>query len=422
MEAKKVIFVLFISSLPGIGLAVELDSLLLRSNRELNAGRIAEARTLADEALQQAQRTGSRTDVARATYHLANTFQASENYESAAPLYESVVREADILRDSLLLSKALTRYGLMRINMKQYNLGEGNITYAIKIVEALRDTLSLSYCHQYMGTSKIWQEKPGEALPHYKRALECALRYDDMTLIAGCYQNLGQAYAEMSLFDSASFYTEKAIRLCLKLRDEYYIHQCYKNLMYIYDNQKAVDSVLHTELEYFNTLQQAGFLVDDDMLEPLAYLTESILESYDNIRTRLHDMEDKLQTYTYMLYALAVVIILLSAALVMVIRKKRPGYTSDEAGQLPAGVNSTLEARIQPLLNQKNKMLAPCYALLAAGYTISRIADIMNRDRTTVSHWVKEISTILGIPPEELRADALKYAVCVDEMMSRDAA
>lgn len=422
MEAKKAVFGLFISILSGIGQAAELDSLLLRSNRELNAGRVAEAKTLADEALHMAEHAEDRSGIARATYHLANAFQASENYESAVPLYESVVREADIMRDSLLLSKALTRYGLMRINMKQYNLGEGNITYAIKIVEALRDTLSLSYCHQYMGASKMLQERPEEAVTHYDRALKYALLFDDMTLIAGCYQNLGQVYAEINQFDSASLYTGKAIRLCLKLRDEHYIHQCYKNLMYIYDNQQAIDSVLHTELEYFNTLQQAGFLVDQDMLEPLAYLTESILESYDNIRTRLHDMEDKLRAYTYVLYALAVLTLILAAALVAVIRKNRTGRTADEAGQIPMAVNGTLEARIQPLLGQKNKMLAPCYALLAAGYTITRIADIMNRDRTTVSHWVKEISTILGIPPEELRADALKYAVCVDEVMNRDAA
>jgi len=421
MEGKKAILLLAISGLSYMARASGQDSLLARSNRELNAGRLHEAKVLADEALRHAERSGDRMALARASYHLANAFQASGNFQGAAPLYDRVVREADISQDSLLLSEALTRYGVMKIKMRRYHEGEANIMYAIHIAQALHDTTALAYCYQHLGNSSYAQDQWEDALNFYQKSLGFARSKHLTTVVAACLQNIGQAYEGMGRVREAKAFTKRSLAIRIARGDEYYIHQCYKNLLYIHYNQQAMDSVMQTELAYFGTLERQGMEVNDHMLEPLAYLTESILESYDTLRSQLHAMEQQLQTYSYLLLALGILILVLSGVLVVALRKAKRARAMLETDQPAFVVNSTLGDRIKPLLKQKNKMLAPCYALLAAGYNVTRIADILNRDRTTVSHWVREIANTLGLTLEELRNDALKHGVCVEETVNGEA-
>lgn len=418
VESGKTVFALIIlSSLSLVASASRFDSLQSAAAVALNNGRVQEAKQWAFEALEIAEATNVRADLALANYRLANCFQASQYFESAVPLYEKAIQLADVAGERSLLARAFTTYGVMKIKMGHFEEGEANVNYALSVAQEQGDAQAIAACHEHLGQSRYYQGRLEEALQSFSTGLELARQLKDQTLLATCFQNIGQVHLDKGAFGLAEEFTDQALDVSLELEEEYHINKCYKNLTYIHLAQGRLADAIQAQVDFYTTLDQHALQVDGEMN---AHQVEIMKEA-----SRLfHAFEDRSQTMSRWLYLLGALCVILGGVVLWFWHsgQRKVHYVQDMLEATRAELDnlrksmvhnepepSSLAKRIRPLLHHTNPMLVPCYTMLAANASITDISTSLHRSRKRVYDYMKEIAEALGIDEEEVRNDALKH-------------
>lgn len=418
VESGKTVFVLIIlSGLLQCAFASRFDSLQLSSAEALNRGRLQDAKQFAFEAMELAEDSGDRVEIALANYRLANCFQASEYFESAAPLYEKAIQLADVSGDSALLTKVFTTYGVMQVKMGQFERGRQNIGSALKLANIMADSHALAVCELNLAQSHYWQDSLALAAQHFRQALLLAQRQSDLSLRAACHQNLGQAEADLGRYPQALENTNKALAISLQLNETYHVNKCYKNITHIHLAQGDVEAALQAQVDFYETLETNRLEVGPEMNAHQADIMRQSLESVRELRKHL----SRHRRLIYGLLSFALIVVA-GAAMSWYRGRRNLRHLRNELEGLRMKMESygrkdvngfeppaSLASRIQPLLEHQNPLLAPCYTMLAANVSITRISEALHRSRRRVHQYVKDIAVALNIPEDEVKKDALKH-------------
>lgn len=403
MGKEKIAFAWFISAFCSIAQASDCDSLVVRSTRELNRQNVDEAKALADRALHLAKEADDRHCIALASYALANTFQASENYLGATDLYTFVIKEADILKDSFLLADALTRFGVMRMSMKQYPEAEANIQYGIKIANRLGDTRVLCTSHIHLGLTKYNQDQYNEALALFLMALKYATQLRDTLYMAASYQNIGATYEMLKDYGNAKEYTDKALELSIREKDQYYVNKCYKNLTFINLHQKQLLQALETQLSFYSTLKGTNLLVEQeniqhqvDIIHEMIALYHETLEKQQILEKELEDTRASSRSAYNIVSALSLLLLVVGGYTVVREIKLRRTEQVSQPTEEPIEKLS-LKDHLKPLLEKDDKELMRTYLYRVTGWRVKDIAELMNISSSAISQRIITIQQLLNV-------------------------
>lgn len=406
MVNVKVLLLLIITNASAfVSNARVIDSLFAQSDALLKAGELEKANAVAYNALQLAEDSGNRSDLAWASFRLANVLQEMRIYDGAFSLYETAIKWAGVLRNDSLLARTYLYFGGMKIRMTRYSEGELNIHRSIEIATDLKDAHTLASCNLHLGISKFEQKLFDEAIEYYKKSLEEAIRMNNETLISVCYHNMGITYRELNEIDKALEYSKKALAIRIKRNEGRIINDYFRDLLYLEVDTFSIEDALAMNAVFFKTLDLKEIPLYPDILEPQAYIQEQILIGVIKNRHELETTRKRKQLFSFLAYGFGLLLVTFGILFLYWKRKVRKHIKQIEARG--TYVTGTLGERIQPLIQTNNSLYVECYTLLAAGLNITQVATYLKRDRKTIYAYINDIGEILRV--EDVKADALKY-------------
>ena len=359
--------------------------------------------------------------LAETCFQLAKTFHLSDNFDNAASYYEKAMELADVHRDSVLLSKVLTSYGILRIRNGLNEDGERNILKAIEIAKRTRDLETEANCYGHLGESKYFLGEYASSIEHYRKSAELADELGITTLLSACYNNIGQCYAELGRYREAETYIRQAIAWRVHDRQERYINEYFTNLAYLHIREGDARKTLQVQIDHFALLSDSALGLDAAALEPQHYIHEQLLDMHHTAEAALaeaqYEASGKAGSATRWKYT-ALLLLLPVAGLGWLAYRQRSRRTDTQPlsgrGRGKSATPSLSEAvtrfntLMQQLQDHHNPVLPMCFMFMSYGYSYADIGRAIARDASRVTRYVSDMADVLGMTRNEVRDEAVR--------------
>ncbi len=141
----------------------------------------------------------------------------------------TAIKEAEKLKDSLLLAEAITTLGIAHDYAGNYDIAMENFIRSLNIFESLQDDKGIAHVLNNIGSVYFYQKDFEKAVQYWERALVIKRKSNKPKELAGTLNNLAVAYVRLEKFDEAFKYYEQVIAINIELKN-------FKNLAAAYNN------------------------------------------------------------------------------------------------------------------------------------------------------------------------------------------
>jgi len=344
--------------------------------------------------MHRAQVSGDDSLEAAASYWIANAFQESGNYSVASSYYQRTIEKADLRGLTSLHARALSTYGAMLATINEINLAKTNIELSLKLASEMKDLQLMAGNQIHLSHLAFMKSDFAGQMESAAIALTLGRQIKDTLLIAMAHMNMGSAAYSSGNYDSADKHLRAAAQYFLAVGNNDKFALAYTDLIHL-TRDRGLSFNWKEELAAFEEI-----LNEREVDIPDKYFTD-LIDMFREENARLES--DKTLLFGTMLIGSTILVIII-LWLIRYVAKR---------GNTNVNIEITLEDRIRPLYGPKDNMLVVTYALLASGMSVSKIAETVHKDRTTVYHWIKEIELKLGV--DDAKEDARKHGFCLSK-------
>lgn len=215
---------------------------------------------------------------------MLTNFASSYLYEGetdSALIYTEKAKERSVAdKDTAMLIENLNQLGTLYRRKKRPELCISNFEEAIKLCEAQKNFRTAAFIYGNIATAYSDWERPTEAIPFSKKALEYALKMKNPQLEGICYVNLGAIQCNIeSLREEGIATVKKAVPLLVKVNNKRRLCEAYVYLADAYRRGGNLD----VAVEYLN------------LLEKLSGELKTDVERYRYYRVKAPVLQDKQQ-------------------------------------------------------------------------------------------------------------------------------
>lgn len=215
--------------------------------------------------------------------NLASVYESIGKYDKSITLYYKGLKYAEMLNDSILISRISNNIGFM---YKQINDLDNALKFyqkSLKIKENLNDSSGIAIILNNIAQVYLIKREEEKAEWCFLRSNKISQLINNSEMIALTAANLGKTYTNTLEFDKAKTYLWKALNLYEQLEKEAEVGNVYldiANLFFnIYANSKKF-SYLDSALIYLNKSELIGIKLKDNKL--LLHVYKLISEVYNS--------------------------------------------------------------------------------------------------------------------------------------------
>ncbi len=194
---------------------------------------------------------------------IGETFTLSTTYSQIAWLwiYQNELEKTKIHLDSAYaLSKqynnikekirTLSRYGILHLNLKEYQIAEKYHLNAIKLADSIKDDRSIVITNANYSDFLRRQDRLEESIPYLKKSMEMHKKANNQIGLESCYYALGITYRKLGQPKKAIKALNRAITMSKELKNKSLIHSRYYQLGKIYEQLKDYKNAYLTQNDY----------------------------------------------------------------------------------------------------------------------------------------------------------------------------
>lgn len=387
------------------------NDLVTQIKQAVAVGQLDSAKSLAFELLKKSQSTQNDSLEAAAYYWIGNTFHESENHSVASTYYQRAIEIADLHNFVSLHARTLTAYGWMLASVNEVSLAQSNIDLSIKLASEIEDEVLIAANYMHLSYIGFVRNDFESELKYAALALDIGRRLQDTNLIARAYQNMGSATYSMENYEIAEEYLRASAEYYLKVGNHDKFCLVYLDLMRLTIDRGWPHDWHEVFAEFKNTVAAKGVAVPEKYLWEVSEMQERDVATLQNDNLWLRGIGI---TVSLVLAAFVVWFIIFAS------RQKK--ITAN------LKIEVSFKDSVAPLYNRKDNNLIITYVLVAFGFSQRRIAAALNKDRSTIAHWVTEIKTLLGVDDIETHvknkhyrsSDILEAITELDNPVTRD--
>lgn len=204
--------------------------------------RLEECRQLADEALQIAEKNGSKNLIGLANLLIGINFKDKEDYQKAQSYLLIALRNIDA-NDKKALGNANSYMGFIQEQMKSYDKAISYHRTALKLRAAVAEKMtSNSYLRIAGCFSNL--KKYDSAYFYFYKGIAISKKYNNARSLSGLYNNIGITYNAEKKYDSALVYYNKGLGVVMDMNDSVYIAGALINIGSVYIELKNTDKAI----------------------------------------------------------------------------------------------------------------------------------------------------------------------------------
>ena len=186
-----------------------------------------------------------------------------EGETDSALIYTEKAKERSVAdKDTAMLIENLNQLGTLYRRKKHLELCISNFEEAIRLCEAQKNFRTAAFIYGNIATAYSDWDRPAEAIPFSKKALEYALKMKNPQMEGVCYINLGAILCNIeSLREEGIVMVKKAIPLLIEVNNKRRLCEAY---VYLTDAYRRGGN-LNAAVEYLNLLEKLSSELKTDV-------------------------------------------------------------------------------------------------------------------------------------------------------------
>ena len=163
-----------------------------------------------DRSIEFYDQKGNNKQISVLQNYIGHIYRGLGDKEKAVEYFTWSKANATAAKDSSGISTAIWSMGILYLEDEAtFNRGIEKFLESIDILEAIEDTVGLGISYLGVGQSYLEKDKPEQALPFLKKAMELGNDNEFPTL----YNEIGNAYLKMNQYQSAKEFYQKVLDL-----------------------------------------------------------------------------------------------------------------------------------------------------------------------------------------------------------------
>ncbi|MTI86753.1 MAG: tetratricopeptide repeat protein [Balneolaceae bacterium] len=152
--------------------------------------------------------------------------------------------------NSITQANAFNNYGLVKMEMNQYDSALYYVNRSLSIKKNQHDTLGIGYSYGYLGDIHLHLKNYDTAINYLKNAYKLKSLYQDSTGMSIDYQNLGEAYFQKQDYEAAIPYLRASAKMAFAVKYPLRAEFSYKTLSDAFEEMGRYDSALHHQEKF----------------------------------------------------------------------------------------------------------------------------------------------------------------------------
>lgn len=215
--------------------------------------------------------------------NLASVYESIGKYDKSITLYYKGLKYAEMLNDSVLISRISNNLGFMYKHINDYVNALKFYQNSLKIKEKLKDSIGIAIILNNIGQVYLIKREDKKAEWYFLKSNKISQLNNNTEMIALTASNLGKTYTNLLEFDKAKSYLWKSLNLYKELEKEVEIGSVYLDIANLFFNIFIISkklSYLDSALIFLNKSELIGIKLKDNKL--LLHTYKLISEIYSS--------------------------------------------------------------------------------------------------------------------------------------------
>ena len=174
--------------------------------------------------------------------------------------YESVINIAHELEDNKILSLALLRKGILKLEKNEWELSKKDLNDAIKIAGNINDIDTYAQAKRQLGRIHWMNGEYVEANSLFQEAIKLSEDIDDQDLTANCYVDLGNVSISRGDREEVRAYYNEAIQIFSNIGNLYGLARVYNNIGCSYQESGDIENAVPHFQKCIDIAEKSGYI------------------------------------------------------------------------------------------------------------------------------------------------------------------